>query len=226
MNTQSNTPSIVSKNNDYYANHSLGVKWPFTIYHRPIELSMLASIEAARLRSRNRLKVLVFGCGLFHENTLFPKDIDLTLVDSDERLCSQLDRQLKGFSKSKVIISLNSNDLKEVLPPESYDLIIAKEVIEHIADMDQYFLIFKNSLCTGGTLWLSTPNYGGFLLPLIEYTFLEILARIQGFSRFGIHPNKYSKRRLQRELAQGGFNEVKVLSTSLWLSLVATCRKN
>ncbi len=225
MNTPSSTPSNASKNNDYYTNHSLGVKWPFTIYHRPIEQSMLASIEAARTRSGNRLKVLVFGCGLFHENSLFSNEFELTLVDGDERLRPHLLGLVSGFSKSKVIISTSAKDLSKELTPESYDLIIAKEVIEHITDMAPYFSVFNRCLRQGGSLWLSTPNYGAIVLPAIEYTFLEVLARIRGFSRFGIHPNKYARHRLKQELMRGGFKQIDVASTPLWLALVASCHK-
>jgi 2-polyprenyl-3-methyl-5-hydroxy-6-metoxy-1,4-benzoquinol methylase len=225
MNMQSNTPLNASKNNDYYTNHTLSVKWPFTIYHRPIEKSMLSAIAAARVRSGNALKVLVFGCGLFHEKNLFSRDFDLTLIDSDPRLRPYLLNQLAGFSQSKVVISSSAQELEALLIPESYDLIIAKEVIEHINHMDQYFSLFSRCLRDSGTLWLSTPNYGAVVLPLLEYTVLEVLARFQGFSRFGIHPNKYSKNKLRKELEQGGFKKIDVLSSPFWLALVASCQK-
>ena len=76
----------------------------------------------------------------------------------------------------------------------------------------------------GGCQQLSTPNYGGVTLPLIENTFLELVARTKGFSRKGIHPTKFSRTRLRR-LLESQLLDVKIGTTPGWLALVATGRK-
>ena len=77
----------------------------------------------------------------------------------------------------------------------------------------------------GGLSWVSTPNYGDWTLPAIERTFLEVVARAQGFSRAHIHPNRYDADRLEHELTGAGLIDVVVKKTPGMLALCATGRR-
>lgn len=213
---------------DYFANHELVIKWPFTIYHRPIERSLVASIESVASRFPSPLKVLVFGCGYFHEQHLYPSGTQFILVDQDLRLQEKMRDFTQRDSGTFAYTCRNYQEFSEVAERHagSVHLITAKEVIEHITDMEAYFPLFHKLLAPKGTLWLSTPNYGDWSLPLVEKTFLELVARSRGFSRKGMHPNQYSKRKLQHELETFGFGGVEVKKTPLKLALTSIAIKS
>lgn len=214
-----NTASSVKKYDDYFANHRVAVRWPFTIYHHSITRHLSQAIAAANAKAPKR--VLVFGCGLFHERSLFETgNWNVVLVDSDARLANHpaitcLDSLHYSF------VHCSDPGTLRVLS-SGFDLIMAKEVIEHIVPMAPYFEAFQRLLKPTGTLWLSTPNYGGFTLPLAEQTLLELFARLQGFSRRHIHPNKYSEKKLREELKIAGFTDVHVAHSRFDLALLAT----
>ena len=63
------------------------------------------------------------------------------------------------------------------------------------------------------------------MLPLVESTFLELVARLQGFTRKGIHPTPFSRNSLKFTLEKAGLREVQVSKTLFWLALVASGRK-
>lgn len=209
---------------DYFANHELVVQWPFTIYHHPIERSLVSSIEQVASRFPSPLKVLVFGCGLFHERHLYPADTQFILVDQDLRLQEPMKAFASTHREHAAYTCRNHEEFQEIVEAHAntVHLITAKEVIEHITDMEVYFPLFKKLLVPGGTLWLSTPNYGDWTLPLVEQTFLELVARRRGFSRKGMHPNQYSQKRLKQELESYGFSSVDVQKTTLKLALTSS----
>lgn len=220
-----NTPSSATKaEDDYFANHKHGVKWPFTIYHKPIEESMAQALKGAHARAafENRAaEILVFGCGLFHEARLFPAGCRITLVDSDPRL---LEFHQGRPQIADIFICSSVSELLEKVQGK-FDLIIGKEVIEHIIESLDYLRAFHLLLQPKGVLWLSTPNYGNWPLPVIEKTFLEFVAYCQGFSRKHIHPNKFSDTKLDHELRCAGFSELRLEKTPLSLALIAEARK-
>jgi 2-polyprenyl-3-methyl-5-hydroxy-6-metoxy-1,4-benzoquinol methylase len=118
-----------------------------------------------------------------------------------------------------------------VVPPElpialgrSFAAIYAKEVVEHVDAWPTWLVGLRRALVPGGTLWLSTPNYGEPWLPTIESTILELVARRAGFSRREIHPTRFSRGSLRRGLVAAGFQDVKVVATPTRLALTAWSR--
>jgi SAM-dependent methyltransferase len=208
---------------EYFDNHSQAARWPFTLYHRPIERDLEQTVNRS-VRASSSLRVLVFGCGLFHEARLFRRVPELVLVDADDRLEAPL-RERLGHAGVTIEIVTTPEALDATLATESLDLIVSKEVIEHLDNVPDYLDVFRRSLKPGGRLWLSTPNYGAPVLPLVESTFLELVARVQGFSRRHIHPNRYSARRLRAELTAAGFHDVDVRVTPLALALCGSARR-
>jgi 2-polyprenyl-3-methyl-5-hydroxy-6-metoxy-1,4-benzoquinol methylase len=78
-----------------------------------------------------------------------------------------------------------------------FDIVLAKEVIEHLEDPLPWARMLASRVAPGGQLLLSTPNYGRFsTLPWIEKTLLEWFARRDGYSRAHIHPSRFDRRRL------------------------------
>ncbi|HUS31429.1 MAG TPA: hypothetical protein VMZ53_23140, partial [Kofleriaceae bacterium] len=74
---------------DYFANHEKGRKFPWTLYHAPLErdLSQFLSLVSAwkhRLQQADG-DVLVVGCGLLHEIDEAPEGLRFTVVDIDPR---------------------------------------------------------------------------------------------------------------------------------------------
>ncbi|MCP4504477.1 MAG: methyltransferase domain-containing protein [Deltaproteobacteria bacterium] len=212
---------------DYFSNHGRATKWPFTLYHRPIEDDLHAALKATLddVKKAGRApRVMIFGCGLFHEEALFRDVPELLLVDTDDRLEAPLREHLKHRDGVEYCFASSAEELDANIEEQSVDLIIAKEVVEHILDPRAYYRVWQRALRKGGRLWMSTPNYGACVLPFIESTFLEGVARAQGFSRRHIHPNKYSRGRLHNELMRSGFIDVDVEETPMLLALCANAR--
>ncbi|MFH1722174.1 MAG: class I SAM-dependent methyltransferase [Candidatus Altiarchaeota archaeon] len=60
----------------------------------------------------------------------------------------------------KVGLSVQSIDAQEKLPfsPESFDVVLAGEVIEHMVNVDEFLKNCRNVLKPGGRIIISTPN--------------------------------------------------------------------
>jgi 2-polyprenyl-3-methyl-5-hydroxy-6-metoxy-1,4-benzoquinol methylase len=205
---------------DYFANHEKARKFPWTLYHAPLERD-LGQFLARVANEHPRGDVLVVGCGLLHEIDEAPAGLRFTVVDIDPRAVDAV---------------LARNDPRitggHVVPPETpvdevlgashrFAGIYAKEVIEHIHAWPMWLAGLRRSLVPGGTLWLSTPNYGEPWLPTLESTVLEVIARRSGSSRRHIHPTRFSRRSLERGLLAAGFAEVRASVTPTRLAITA-----
>ena len=66
---------------DYFANHVRARKFPWSLYHQPLEKDLahfLASVTSPG-------EVLVVGCGLLHEIDAAPPGLAFHVVDIDQR---------------------------------------------------------------------------------------------------------------------------------------------
>ncbi len=197
---------------DYFANHQRARQFPWTLYHAPLERDLAKFLAHVR-----GTRVLVVGCGLLHEIDAAPAGLRYTVADIDARavdaVLARRDPRIEaGF----------------VVPPErpieyahAFDAIYAKEVVEHVLAWPGWLAGLRRLLVPGGTLWLSTPNYGEPWLPALESTVLEVIARRSGFTRRDIHPTRFSKRSLARGLHDAGFSDVRVRVTPTRLALTA-----
>jgi 2-polyprenyl-3-methyl-5-hydroxy-6-metoxy-1,4-benzoquinol methylase len=192
---------------DYFANHARVRKFPWSLYHAPLERDL------EKFLSRVAGNVLVVGGGLMHELDAAPPGLRFTVVDIDPRA---VDAVRDRVAAAHVVAPEAPLDLGE-----TFDAIYAKEVIEHIHQWPAWLVGLRRSLVPGGSLWLSTPNYGEPWLPALESTVLELVARRSGFTRRHLHPTRFSRSTLARGLAAAGFRDVKVSVTPTRLALTA-----
>ena len=200
--------------NDYFGNHERARRFPWSIYHAPLERDLTAFL-AEVAEAKPGARVLVIGCGLMQELDRAPQSLVFTVADIDQRAIDAVlalkDPRVAGGLLVKP---------EEALSGREFDAIYAKEVIEHIVAWPAYLAGLRSILAPGGRLWLSTPNYGDPWLPLLENTVLELVARRSGFSRRDLHPSRFSAAALQKGLVEAGFEEVSVRRTPLRLALV------
>lgn len=206
-------------NDDYFSNHVRARKFPWTLYHQPLERD-LGRFLAAVAGEQPHGEILVVGCGLLHEIDAAPSGLRYYVVDIDPRAVEAVLKR----GDARIIGG-------EVVAPETpidfgprFAGIYAKEVVEHVLAWPLWLAGLRRSLAPGGRLWLSTPNYGEPWLAALESTILELVARRSGFSRRNIHPTRFSRRSLSRGLHDTGFEHVKVESTPTRLALTAWAR--
>ena len=188
---------------DYFANHERARKFPWTLYHAPLERDLdkfLATVAGEHPHG----DVLVVGCGLLHEIDTAPAGLRYTVADIDPRAVDAvMARNDPRIASGRVVAPEAPIELGK-----QFAGIYAKEVIEHIHAWPTWLAGLRRSLVPGGRLWLSTPNYGEPWLPTLESTILEMVARKDGFSRRHIHPTRFSRRSLARGLRAAGFADV------------------
>jgi 2-polyprenyl-3-methyl-5-hydroxy-6-metoxy-1,4-benzoquinol methylase len=178
---------------DYFTNHARKDRFPWSFYHRALTRPIARAIAAHGSHPR----VLIVGCGL--ESTIpdVPDDTEFFGCDLDPRAIEQCQTK-HPKSADHYAVCPSPYDLPtsgEFSAP--FDVVVAKEVIEHTLEPSRWAKALAARLVKGGTLLLSTPNYGRFsTLPIIESTVLELIARRQGFSRRHIHPTKFDRQRL------------------------------
>jgi SAM-dependent methyltransferase len=199
---------------DYFANHAKARRFPWTLYHRPLERDL------ARFLAEVHGTVLVVGCGLLHELDVAPPGVQFVVADVDARAVDAvLERGDPRIVEGIVVPPETALDF-----PHRFDAIYAKEVVEHVLAWPAWLTGLRRSLVPGGQLWLSTPNYGEPWLPALESTVLELVARKDGFTRRDIHPTRFTRRSFERGLRSAGFEDVDVNVTPTRLALTAWAR--
>ncbi len=205
---------------DYFVNHARARQFPWSIYHAPLERDLEGFLRDVAAR-RADASVLVVGCGLLHEIDRAPSSLRYTVTDIDARALDAV----MARGDARVVDRF-------VAEPEApldgyghrFDALYAKEVVEHVRDWPAWLAGLRRTLNPGGSLWLSTPNYGEPWLPLLEHTALEVIARRSGYTRRGMHPSRFSRGAFERALQQAGFVDVTVRPCSVRLALVAHAR--
>jgi 2-polyprenyl-3-methyl-5-hydroxy-6-metoxy-1,4-benzoquinol methylase len=201
---------------DYFANHQRARQFPWTLYHAPLERDLASFLVHVR---GNR--VLVVGCGLLHEIDHAPATMRFTVADIDARAVDAVLARRDPRIEAGFVVPPEAAIVAPIEHVQKFDAIYAKEVVEHVLAWPGWLAGLRRLLVPGGTLWLSTPNYGEPWLPVLESTVLEVIARRSGFTRRDIHPTRFSKRSLARGLHDAGFSRVRVRVTPTRLALTA-----
>ena len=206
---------------EYYSNHSRAFKFPWSIYHEPLLEDLKKAISS--IENPSGKSALVIGPGDFFEfQNLNEKGFKVSILDIDPRVIEKSKHQLGNKIENYFLVDENFNGY----PEETFDLIYAKEVIEHIPDTKKFLANLLSLGHANSLFWLSTPNYGDWVLPFIEKTFLEIVARLSGFSRKGIHPRPFSKQTLSEAFETSGFSIEAVNKMPLKLSLTIWAKRS
>jgi len=201
---------------DYFANHARARRFPWTLYHQPLERDLGKFLN--RVADEHPAgEVLIVGCGLLHEIDTAPSGLSFHVADIDDRaVAAVLARRDPRITGGTVVVPETPIDLGR-----RFAAIYAKEVIEHVLAWPAWLTGLRNALVAGGRLWLSTPNYGEPWLPALESTVLELIARRSGFSRRDIHPTRFSCESLARGLSGAGFEQIAVKPTAMRLALTS-----
>lgn len=205
----------------YFMNHDRRRRFPWSLYHRDLELliaNALRSLEAAQP------KVLVVGCGLeplvpgVDGPEYYGADVDPKSIQKCRELHPELTERLAPCPSPYELPVAGKFDVQ-------FDAIVAKEVIEHLTEPQRWLAALAERLRPGGELLLTTPNYGRFsTLPLLESTVLELFARRDGYSRKHIHPSRFSRKTLE-QVSVPGMQRFDVHITLLGWALFARSRK-
>jgi SAM-dependent methyltransferase len=177
----------------YFENHSRRVRFPWSLYHEDLARRLAAVVREMGPAPR----VLVVGCGLepFVEGgppgaVYFGCDLDPRTIDACRSAYPEMNERLAVCPAG------------DALPDEGgfhdpFDVVLAKEVVEHVVTPAPWAAMLASRVRPGGSLVLTTPNYGRFsTLPLLEATLLELVARRDGYSRRDIHPSRFDSKSL------------------------------
>ena len=186
---------------DYFENHRHKLRFPWTLYHRPI-----VSALGAALGKSPGVDVLNVGSGPFFE---------LDEVDARERRITICDVDPRAVELAKELHDgkLSGADVIEPGAPlpytnDRFDLVVSMDVVEHLPDPSPWLAELFRVTKPGGMLFLTTPNYASRGLVAIENTALELIARMQGFSRKALHPSKLTPARLSALLEASGWQRI------------------
>jgi SAM-dependent methyltransferase len=212
--------SATTKLPDYFANHQYKLRFPWSMYHRPIVSGL-----AAAMGSSLGPEVLNVGAGPFLElSAIDARDRRITICDTDARAIDAA-RKLHG----RKLVGADVIDPAAPLPYDDgqFDLVVSMDVIEHLPASALLPWLQDVSRVTkpGGLLYLTTPNYASKGLVAIEKTVLEVVARRHGFSRQSLHPSKMTPSRLSELLTTSGWTSLNVQRVALGWVLSVQARK-
>lgn len=179
----------------YFENHRRRDRFPWSLYHRDLTQRLARTIAERGSAPR----VLIVGSGLEPEIAGAPPGTHFHGCDLDARAIAECAR-LHPHLADRLAVCPSPHALPvEGAFAEPFDVVLAKEVVEHLDDPAPWARLLASRVRIGGALVLTTPNYSRLsTLPLLEATVLEWIARRDGYSRAHIHPSKFSKRTLAR----------------------------
>ncbi len=154
-------------------------------------------------------RLLDAGCGRYLEfSKEFSNDVQVVGIDLEPALDTHNDSSPFGVR----------GDLEQLpFPPNSFDLIISRSVVEHLSNPGRVFREFHRILRPGGKVILSTPNkydYVSILASLTPYRLHRVMvSKILGVSEDDVFPTLYRANTLStlsKQLTAAGLIETRL----------------
>lgn len=136
------------------------------------ELSLYKKLFSKKLSS-----IVDLGCGtgefLEMAKSMFPKVLGVDMNDYAIKICKK-----KGIT----VVKVDATDTK--LPASSFDVVRAKELIEHLQDPEKLIIEAKRILKKNGYLVIHVPSQWSALYPITN--FWDDYTHVRPFSKRGI----------------------------------------
>lgn len=206
----------------YFVNHDRRGRFPWSLYHGDLASKIARAVGDHGARPR----VLVVGCGLEPSIEGCPRGAEVFACDLDARAIEACARRDPSLAPRLAVCPSPYELPTDPGFDRPFDVVVAKEVIEHLERPEAWARAVAAVVGEGGELVLTTPNYGRWsTLPLLESTVLEWVARRDGYSRADIHPSKFDERRLRALDAGAGMRLVSVEKSFAAWALVGRWRR-
>jgi 2-polyprenyl-3-methyl-5-hydroxy-6-metoxy-1,4-benzoquinol methylase len=152
------------------------------------------------------------GPGTFIGNFLDKKSIGLDISDNQINYAKNT---YSSLSSQFYIKDMN----KEFNDEKNYDVITLLEFIEHISPEEVNDLVLKcmDKLNKNGKIIITTPNYRGLWL-LLE----KIVSFLGPVDYKQQHINRYTKKRIEKEMNYENVTVIKYINFGIFLSFVST----
>jgi 2-polyprenyl-3-methyl-5-hydroxy-6-metoxy-1,4-benzoquinol methylase len=157
-----------------------------------------ARLEILEFIPREHSRILEIGCGEGTFSNLLPSKPEYWGIEPSKLAANEATRKL-----SKVLIGTYEST-KDSLPDKYFDLIICNDVIEHMADHDNFLQSIKEKLSINGCIVGSVPNVR-YLPNLLEL----LLEKDWAYRDAGIldktHLRFFTQRSLQECFIRNGY---------------------
>ena len=134
----------------YFTNHRLGRRFPWSLYHRPIDRELRQFIGSLPEGS----SVLNVGCGMFLNLPDLPSHVRYTGVDIDPRAIDACRTRYRDPDAAFEV----SEPLRLPFADRSFDAVYATEVIEHCDEPERWLAELLRVLKPGGRAILPFPE--------------------------------------------------------------------
>jgi SAM-dependent methyltransferase len=121
---------------------------------RRINYILKYAAKHAASKKREGLRILDVGCGVGNISfALLSEGYEVTGIDLDADSISFCNKQ-NSFRNGRFYVA----DIEKLDSRESFDIIIASEVLEHLLQLELAIVLLNEHLAKGGMLIVTTPN--------------------------------------------------------------------
>ena len=155
------------------------------------------------------LRILDAGCGYgAYSCVLATLGCKVTGVDINQDLIQTAERRAVGFGIQSVeFFTGDSSDFLVKTPPESFDIILALDTLEHMKTPFRFLEIAHRALSPGGNLIIIVPN-GLSLIEIIYHPFADWIHRQvlkETHPEGAVHIQRFIFTGLRKQISDAGF---------------------